>query len=77
MHHNLYEAMLALKLRPPMLCLRACVLSSFSHDQLFATLWTVARQAPLSMGFSKQEYWGGGHFHLQFSVYGSSCLWQS
>ena len=26
---------------------------------LFATLWTVARQAPPSMGFSKQEYWGG------------------
>ena len=25
----------------------------------FVTLWTVARQAPLSLGFSKQEYWGG------------------
>ena len=24
-----------------------------------ATLWTVAHQAPLSMGFSRQEYWGG------------------
>ena len=24
---------------------------------LFVTLWTVARQAPLSMGFSRQEYW--------------------
>ena len=34
-----------------------CVLSCFSHVQLFATLWTVARQAPLSMGFSRQEYW--------------------
>ena len=31
----------------------------FSHVQLFATPWTVARQAPLSMGFSKQEYWSG------------------
>ena len=30
---------------------------SFSHVQLFATLWTVAHQAPLSMGFSRQEYW--------------------
>ena len=30
-----------------------------SRVQLFATLWTVARQAPLSMGFSKQEYWSG------------------
>ena len=26
---------------------------------LFPTLWTVARQAPLSMGFSRQEYWSG------------------
>ena len=30
-----------------------------SHVPLFATLWTVARQAPLSMGFSRQEYWSG------------------
>ena len=34
----------------------ACVLSRFSHVRLFATLWNVAHQAPLSMGFSKQEY---------------------
>ena len=27
--------------------------------QLFATPWTVAHQAPLSMGFSRQEYWSG------------------
>ena len=26
---------------------------------LFATTWTVAHQAPLSMGFSRQEYWSG------------------
>ena len=30
---------------------------SFSHVQLFAAPWTVARQASLSMGFSGQEYW--------------------
>ena len=30
-----------------------------SHIQLFATPWTVSRQAPLSMGFSQQEYWSG------------------
>ena len=30
---------------------------SLSHVQLFATPWTVACQAPLSMGFSRQEYW--------------------
>ena len=34
-----------------------CMLSDFSHIQLFATIWTVARQASLSMGFSRQEYW--------------------
>ena len=33
-----------------------CVLSHFSHVWLFATPWTVPRQASLSMGFSKQEY---------------------
>ena len=36
-----------------------CVLSHFSHIQLFVTLWAVAHQAPLSMGFSRQEYWSG------------------
>ena len=35
------------------------VLSHFYRVQLSATLWTVARQAPLSMGFSRQEYWSG------------------
>ena len=37
----------------------ACVLSHFSRVQFFATLWTIARQTPLSMGFSRQEYWSG------------------
>ena len=32
---------------------------SLSRVQLFATLWTIARQPPLSMGFSRQEYWSG------------------
>ena len=32
---------------------------SFSRVQLFATPWTVAHQAPPSMGFSRQEYWSG------------------
>ena len=30
-----------------------------SRVGLFVTAWTVARQAPLSMGFSRQEYWSG------------------
>ena len=37
----------------------ACVLSHFSHVRLFVILWTVACQAPLSMGFSKQDFWSG------------------
>jgi len=37
----------------------ARVLSHFSRVRLFATLWTVARQAPLSTGFSRQESWSG------------------
>ena len=32
---------------------------SFSHIQLFKTPWTAAYQAPLPMGFSRQEYWSG------------------
>ena len=30
-----------------------------SHVQVFATLWTVAHQAPLSLGLPRQEYWSG------------------
>ena len=33
------------------------MLGCFSRAQLFVTLWTVARQASLPMGFSRQEYW--------------------
>ena len=29
------------------------------HVQLFVTLWTIDHQAPLCMGFSRQEYWSG------------------
>ena len=35
------------------------MLSCFSHVQLFVTPWTVAHEAPLSIGFSRQEYWSG------------------
>ena len=37
----------------------ACMLSHLSRVCLFATPWTVARQAPLSMGFPRREYWSG------------------
>ena len=35
------------------------LLSCFSCVQLFATLWTVTNQTPLSKGFSRQKYWSG------------------
>ena len=39
--------------------LPVCMLNHFSCVQFFVTLWTGADQAPLSMGFSRQEYWSG------------------
>ena len=39
------------------------MLSHLSCVQLFVTPWTVAHQASLSMGFSRQEYWRGLSFH--------------
>ena len=36
-----------------------CMLSQFSRVRLFATLWTIACQAALSVGFSRLEYWTG------------------
>ena len=53
------------------------VLSHANGVQLFVTLWTVAHQAPLSMGFPKKEYWVGSHFlfHGIFPTLGSNpCL---
>ena len=38
---------------------QASMLSHFSHVRLLATLRTIAQQAPLSMGFFRQEYWSG------------------
>ena len=56
---NSMEPSLALKIQ------YVPVLSCFSCVQLFVTLWTVAHQAPLSMGFSSQDYWSGCHALLQ------------
>ena len=42
-----------------LLKINACSLVAKSCLTLFATQWTVALQAPLSMGFSRQEYWSG------------------
>ena len=41
------------------LYMQACMPSHFSHGHLFLTLWAITCQAPLSMGFSRQEYWSG------------------
>ena len=40
-------------------CMHVWMHSHFGRDRIFMTLWTVAHQAPLSMGFSRQEYWSG------------------
>ena len=40
-------------------CSYVCVLNRFSCVRLFVTLWTVAHQSPLSMEFSRPEYWSG------------------
>ena len=51
---------------------------SLSHIWLFATPWTVAHRAALSMGFSRQEYWSGLPFPLPGDLPGlgteASCL---
>ena len=39
--------------------INVCVLSCLSPVQLHVMLWTVAHQVPLSIGFSRQEYWSG------------------
>ena len=53
---------------------RASVPSHFSCVWLFATLWTAALQASLSMGFSMQECWSGLNIgvHVSFSIVVSS-----
>ena len=64
-------------------CLHA---NCFKPVRLFATLWTIAGQASLSMGFSWQEYWSGlrcpppgdlpnpGRSNLSFFVSYISCI---
>ena len=42
-----------------LVCMHTCLLSCYSHVWLFVTQWSIALQAPLSMRFSRQEYWSG------------------
>ena len=39
--------------------LHACMLSQLGRVRFFVALWTIAHHIPLSMGFSRQEYWSG------------------
>ncbi|CAI9153792.1 unnamed protein product [Rangifer tarandus platyrhynchus] len=57
MLQSLYCAHIVVNLPQEAMC--ACPVSHFSRVQLFAALWTVAHQAPLFLGFSRQEYWSG------------------
>ena len=54
------------------MCVRAQLLSC---AWLFVTLWTIARQAPLSMGFSRQEYWGGLLWGTTTQPWPSGWIW--
>ena len=54
-HQGLFQGVSSLHAK----LLYVCVLSYFSRVQLLATPWTAACQVPLSVGFSRQEYWGG------------------
>ena len=53
----------------PLLLPKSCVLSHFSRVWLFATPWTIACQAPLSRGFSRQEYQSGYSFPALEDLY--------
>ena len=73
-----------MQVRPLTTTYECFMLSHFNHFQLFATLWTIALQAPLSRRFSRQGKWSGLHALLQgiFLTQGSNlyllCLlhWQ-
>ena len=45
------------------------IVKSLSRVRLFATPWTIAYQAPASMGFSRQEYWSGLRFPSPISFF--------
>ena len=51
--------MLSGKIKWEIALITAELFCRFSHVRLSATPWTMASQAPLSMGFSRKEYWSG------------------
>ena len=62
-----YDEIVTLMIRLSFMSLQSC-------PTLCVTLWTISCQAPLSMGFSMQEYWNGCHFLFQriFQTQGSN-----
>ena len=66
---NFYKRFCSLFLKLRMCVLCVCVyVQSVVYVQLFATTWTVAHQAPLSMEFFRQEYWSGLPFPTQMAL---------
>ena len=65
MHNDIYSSLFIVsvskskRLETSQMSIKVGMLSCFSCVQLFASLWTVASQALLSVGFSRQEYWSG------------------
>ena len=59
-----WNSPVSLHLLPCTAIMHACTLSCFSCIRLFAIKWTIVCQAPLSMGFSRQEYWSGVPYPL-------------
>ena len=55
--YNLHAVVLLKVIQSGLLLLR--LLSRFCYIRLCATPWIAAHQAPLSLGFSRQEYWSG------------------
>ena len=55
-------------------CTGVCVISRFSHVQLFATLWTTAHQAPLSTGLSGKNTGVGCHALLVLEIFPTQGL---
>ena len=66
---NIEQSSLCFTVGPCWLSILSVKVKLLSHVQFFATPWTVAYQAPPSMGFSRQEYWSG----LPFSIVVCKC----
>ena len=55
----IFQVLVDIENIPKSFTVHSCMLSHLSPVQLFETPWTVAHQAPLSLEFSRQEYWSG------------------